>query len=136
MRKGYMVECTAWDYDDEHYLSYAGACTNNGRVYKTREAAQENADAVNFSHASEVASDIRAWTQGEGPRALLDGEEDEPVVEFGRRVFKKELTAQEVLNELEDIYEIGEVDDDTLRWLSKNIHAFKTAYVVEVEIEE
>ena len=135
-RKGYMVQSTAWDYNDEYYSSFDGAAINHRKVYSTEEVAQAKADEFNFTFASEVAGDLRAWSYGERSGTLLDGLDEEIRVEFGRRVFKKELTAKEVQDELDEVYDISEVDDDTLRWLSKNVHAFRQSYVIEVEIEE
>ena len=139
-RIGYVVQSTAWEYNDEYYWSMDGAYSlARNVVYATREAAQELADKLNIGHALEVCGDLRSWCYGErfGDHMVYNAEEG-LLRELHEKLVgePRPFVAQDALIAHLNEYETLPLDKVDLAWLAENFFLFRTAYVEEVEVQE
>ena len=135
--RGYIVEVTAFDYNDEYYSTFEGAGHNTGKVYLNKEKAQERADSLNFVHATEVLGDLHAWCYGERFSNEVSGHPEGDVRELHRRAFpdKEVPNDKNALYDAFDVYQLDLPNDEDVKWFSKTFSIGRTAYVEEIEIE-
>lgn len=137
-RTGYVVQSTAWEYNDEYYSSMDGEAYTLARnvVYATREAAQELADKLNIGHALEVCGDLRSWCYGErfGEHMQYNAEEG-LLRELHAKLGGEPKPFEDVIADLNE-YESLPLDKVDLAWLVEMFAVFRTAFVEEVEVQE
>lgn len=138
-RKGYMVESSSSDYNDE-YFSPSNGVTYEGHVFLKKEDAERRALELNAAHAKEVASDVGSWLYDERLGHQVEAG-DEDAVRRLFRIFLPEGDAsrplKQLIEELDDIDSVeGDISDDDAAWLAENVSGFANSQVVEVDVEE
>ena len=135
----FMVEMTAFDYNDEYYSSTEYGTCHGNTIYLLRKKAEEDAHGYNLQHASEVLTSPHEWAYGDNWVGQVEDESQEDLT----RLFKilqpdDEAPADEKalideLMKIECAYDV--VSDEDLDWLVKTFSFFRYAYVVEVQID-
>lgn len=139
--RGFLVEMTAFDYNDEYYSSTEYGTCRGDTVYFNREKAEAEAYKANLDHAREVLSDLYSWSYGEGWLDII--RQDAPSEEELHRllkIFRPETGAAESPEQLrEELSQINcpedDVSDEDIAWLVKRFSFFRYAYVAEVQID-
>ena len=135
----FMVEMTAFDYNDEYYSSNEYGTCHGSTAYLQREKAEEDAHGYNLQHAREVLEDFSSWGYGDNWVGQVEHESQEDLT----RLFKilqpgEDAPADEkaLIDELMKIECASDVvSDEDLAWLVKTFSFFRYAYVVEVQID-
>ena len=135
----FMVEMTAFDYNDEYFSSTEYGTCHGNTIYLRREKAEEDAHEYNLQHAREVLTTLYEWGYGDNWVAQVDQESLEDLT----RLFKILQPDEEVpADEKTLIDELGKIEcasddvsDEDVEWLVKTFSFFRYAYVVEVQID-
>ena len=135
----FMVEMTAFDYNDEYYSSTEYGTCHGNTIYLLRKKAEEDAHGYNLQHASEVLTALHEWSYGDNWVAQVDQEN----LEDQKRLFKILQPGEEVPADEEALFDelmkiecaSDVVSDEDLDWLVKTFSFFCYAYVVEVQID-
>ena len=135
----FMVEMTAFDYNDEYYSSTEFGTCHGNTIYLRREKAEEDAHEYNLQHAREVVTDMGPWGYGDTWVAQVEHESQEDLTRLFKILQPDEAAPTDekaLIDELMKIEGASDVvSDEDLDWLVKTFSFFRYAYVAEVQID-
>ena len=135
----FMVEMTAFDYNDEYYSSTEFGTCHGNTVYLQREKAEEDAHGYNLQHAREVVTDMGPWGYGDTWVSQVDQGSQEDLTRLFKILQPDEAVPADEKALIDELMKIecasDVVSDEDLDWLVKTFDFFCYAYVVEVQID-